>query len=227
MEDKQAGEPAHGAAASCDRPFDATRSFDQAGIGLAHISPDGIVFYVNARMCELLGCSPGDILGRRAAELTYGPDVDVEARTRKALIDGEVSRKTDEKRLLRKDGRVIWVRRWLTVVRGAAGAPEYLVGAYDDITDTKLTAERYRAIFDNAAVGITQVRLDGVLVDVNDKFCEMLGYTREELRGKSIRDITPAEDYGAGASFRERIVQGQLPAIAGEKRLIRKDGAIL
>ena len=206
MEHRRSQEPAPEASAAC--PHDPGRSLDVAAIGIAHVSPEGAVTYANARLCELLGYAPSEIIGRTTADLTYPADVDLEVSVRQALVRGSIVSKTDEKRLLRKDGRVIWVKRWLSLARDAACRPLYIVAAYDDITESKLTAERYRAIFDNAAVGITQVRLDGLLVDVNDKFCEMLGYSRAELCGKSIRDITHPEDYGTGASFRERIMDG-------------------
>lgn len=70
------------------------------------------------------------------------------------------------------------------------------------------TAEAAAAADDAAGIAPAtsgDPRLDGVLVDVNDKFCEMLGYPRAELRGKSIRDITHPDDYGTGAAFRQRI----------------------
>ncbi|MGE5525971.1 MAG: PAS domain S-box protein [Rhodospirillaceae bacterium] len=224
MEESHAENAEHTAGAF---PRDPVRSLDAAAIGVSHIDSDGIITYVNARWSELLGYERSEIVGRTSAQFTYPEDIDVASEVRRALLRGDIATKIDEKRFLRKDGRVIWVKRWLSVVRSASGAPDYIVAVYDDITDTKLTAERYRAIFDNAAVGITQVRLDGVLVDVNDKFCKMLGYTRQELDGKSIRDITPAEDYGTGASFRQRILKGEVAAIAGEKRLIRKDGSVM
>jgi diguanylate cyclase (GGDEF)-like protein/PAS domain S-box-containing protein len=225
MEHRRSQEHTRAASAAC--PHDPGRSLDIAAIGIAHVSPEGVVTYANTRLCELLGYARNDIIGRTTADLTYPADVDLEMSVRQALVSGSIASKTDEKRLLRRDGRVIWVKRWLSLVRDATAAPLHIVAAYDDITESKLTAERYRAIFDNAAVGITQVRLDGLLVNVNDKFCEMLGYSRAELRGKTIREITHPEDYGTGASFRERIVTGETGAIAGEKRFVRKSGEVI
>ena len=90
-----------------------------------------------------------------------------------------------------------------------------------------LNEERYRAMFENAAVGITRVDLDGVLVDVNQKFCDMLGHARDELIGKSIRNITHPDDYGQGAAFRSQVTRGEMKSVIGEKRFVRKDGAII
>src|SRR6266498_4686010 len=85
-------------------------------------------------------------------------------------------------------------------------------------------SERWlRATFEQAAVGITRVNLDGVLKNVNQKFCDMLGYGRDELCGKTIRDITFPEDYGKGAQYRTALVCGEeIKPDAGEKRFVRK-----
>src|SRR5687768_1255729 len=87
--------------------------------------------------------------------------------------------------------------------------------------------ERFRAIFEQAAVGLTRVDLDGVLVDFNQKFCDMLGYTRAELLGKTIRDITHSVDYGQGSTYRAELVKGAAKSRSGEKRFVRKDGTIM
>src|SRR6185436_10334903 len=114
-----------------------------------------------------------------------------------------------------------------SVARGADGAPQYYIRVVEDVTETRMNEARYRAMFENAAVGITRVDLNGVLVDVNQKFCDMLGYARAELVGKAILDITHPDDYGQGATFRSQVTQGALQEAIGEKRFVRKDGAII
>ena len=208
-----------------DTPF--RSSLEHAPISYAHVTPDGYFAYANPQLCRLLGYEHGDVVGKFVGDYTYAPDRGIGLRARRALLAGEAANRTDVKRYLRRNGVVIWVRRWLSIVRRADGTPLYIVMVLDDITDTQLAAERYRAIFENAAVGITQVDLNGVLVDANDKFCEMLGYTRAELCGTAIRALTHTDDYGRGASFRMRAMNGETSAMAGEKRLIRRDGEVI
>jgi PAS domain S-box-containing protein len=95
------------------------------------------------------------------------------------------------------------------------------------MTKVKLDEEGYRAMFENAGVGITRVDLNGVLVDVNQKFCDMLGYTREELFGMALSNVTHPDDYGQGAGFRSQLTQGTARSATGEKRFLRKDGEII
>ena len=87
--------------------------------------------------------------------------------------------------------------------------------------------KRLRETFEYAGVGITRLDENGCYVEANQKFCDMLGYSREELIGRSARTVTPPEDYGAGVAFREQARLGHATAITGEKRYIRKDGTAI
>jgi diguanylate cyclase (GGDEF)-like protein/PAS domain S-box-containing protein len=89
------------------------------------------------------------------------------------------------------------------------------------------TERRFREMFEQAAVGLTRVDLNGVLVELNQKFCDMLGYPREELLGKAIKDITHPDDYGRGSLYRAQLVQGGARSQSGEKRFLRKDGTVM
>ena len=89
------------------------------------------------------------------------------------------------------------------------------------------TEQQYRAMFENAAVGITRVDLNGVLVDLNQKFCDMLGYSRDELLGKTVKDITHPDDYGQGTRYRAEVTEGGAQSRSGEKRFLRKDGSVM
>jgi len=85
--------------------------------------------------------------------------------------------------------------------------------------------KRFREVFEQAAVGITRVDLNGVLVDCNQKFSDLLGYARQELLGKTISEITHPDDYGVGAQYRAQLASGTADSHTGEKRFIGKDGA--
>jgi len=94
-------------------------------------------------------------------------------------------------------------------------------------TTTTLGEEIYRAMFENAGVGITRVDLKGALVDANQTFCNMVGYTRDKLLGRPLSEITHAEDYGEGADYRNQLTRGAMKSATGEKRFVHKDGSII
>ena len=72
-----------------------------------------------------------------------------------------------------------------------------------------------------------QAGLDGRLVQVNQKYADMLGYTREELRGMSSDVITHPEDLAETLQTRRSLVEGRLESASSEKRLVRKDGRVI
>jgi PAS domain S-box-containing protein len=90
----------------------------------------------------------------------------------------------------------------------------------------RASEECFRAIFHQAAVGNTQVTLDGDVTVVNDRYCEVLGYPREELLGKRLVDKTHWDDIGVVLTNRRRILEGKAAAYAVEVRSVRQNGSI-
>ena len=83
-----------------------------------------------------------------------------------------------------------------------------------------------QAIFDQAAVGIAQIGLDGVWLRVNNRYCQMLGYSEAELRAKTPQDINHADDWAEVLAGRGRLLEGAITSHSIEKRYVRKDGTV-
>lgn len=84
--------------------------------------------------------------------------------------------------------------------------------------------ETYRLTFENAAVGIAEVGLDGRFLRANDKLCEITGYTREELLQRTFQDITHPDDLAEDLAQVARLEVGAVQTYTMEKRYVRKDG---
>jgi PAS domain S-box-containing protein len=115
------------------------------------------------------------------------------------------------------DGRV--VRAW---------------GTQRDVTDRKRTEEelreseeRFRAIFEQAAVGVGQVALDGRWLRVNDKLCGITGYDGEELLRKTFQEITHPDDLDKDLEQASRLLAGEIHTYSMEKRYVGKDGFVV
>ena len=85
--------------------------------------------------------------------------------------------------------------------------------------------QRFRGTFENAAVGIAHTHLGGRFLRVNGKFCDIVGYSRDELLEKSFQDITHADDLSASIDSIGALMRGESSSFAIEKRYLRKDGS--
>ncbi|HSK41166.1 MAG TPA: PAS domain S-box protein [Arenibaculum sp.] len=83
----------------------------------------------------------------------------------------------------------------------------------------------YRALLENAAIGIERTGADGRILDVNDALCGALGYTREELVGRNHADITHPDDLDAERAGIGALFAGDRPEYTIEKRCLAKDGS--
>jgi PAS domain S-box-containing protein len=123
-------------------------------------------------------------------------------------------------------------------LRDAAGATVEWIGAITDIDDrtqaerrlreaeTALRASeaRYRAVFERARVGLGRVSPDGLFLEINDRFCEILGRARDEVIGRSFEPFTHPDDLGADIANVERLRAGLVDSFTMEKRYLGRDG---
>jgi PAS domain S-box-containing protein len=124
--------------------------------------------------------------------------------------------------------------RWYSIVAFPLPVKNRLGVISYDVTDIrrsqqklKENEQRLRGIYDNAGVGISETDIDNRLLDINDRFFNILGYTREELIGKSVIDITYAEDIQLTNIMNDRLHKGEIEMFNYEKRYIKKDGSLM
>ena len=86
--------------------------------------------------------------------------------------------------------------------------------------------QKLKAVFESANVG-KSITLPTGEINVNQAFCDMLGYTREELVGKTWQDLTPEEDLPVSQAFLESLLKGEQDAVRYEKRYFCKNGSYL
>src|SRR5208337_3514052 len=121
-----------------------------------------------------------------------------------------------------------------TVLRDPEGSPVRFIGTSADITDLKRaeealreSEERFRGTFENAAIGIAHEDLAGRFLRFNKRFCEILGYSPEELVGKTLADVTHPNDLADDLAKFDALTRGETSSYTMEKRFIRKDGTIV
>ena len=85
----------------------------------------------------------------------------------------------------------------------------------------------FRSTFEQAAVGIAHVGIDGSYLRVNQRLCDTLGYTREELLSKTFQDIIYPDDRESDRNYIEQMLSRVIDHYAIEKRYLRKDGSVI
>jgi len=119
-------------------------------------------------------------------------------------------------------------------VRDAEGQVVGSVSVVRDITvqkqmETALRESdaRFRAAFEQGAVGMTLAALDGTFLQANPAFCTMLGYTEAELKTRSFYDLTYPGDLKDNLAGTRLMISGESSVFRMEKRYIHKDGHLV
>jgi PAS domain S-box-containing protein len=139
---------------------------------------------------------------------------------------------TAEYRIRRPTGAVVWLSgRGRVVERDGLGKPLRLVSIMADITDRKQSEEalreseaRFRAIFENVAVGIAYTDLDGGWIDVNQRLCDILGRSRADLLRSEPDALLHPDERGRERSEMARLRAGEIGHSAFDIRYRLPDG---
>jgi PAS domain S-box-containing protein len=100
-----------------------------------------------------------------------------------------------------------------------------VAAVYEDRTSEVEAQTRFRATFEQAAVGMAHVGLDGRFLRINDKLCEITGYSREKLQELTFQEITHPDDLDADLNLANKLWAGVIPFYQIEKRYVRADGS--
>jgi diguanylate cyclase (GGDEF)-like protein/PAS domain S-box-containing protein len=200
--------------------------FDQATVGLAYTDLCGRFLEANRKLCELLGYTADELRTLTTSQLAHPDERDQQERLNSELLSGKHDSYTTEDRYFRKDGELLWIRRTVTLLDRSADNEPGLVQVFEYAAERRELEERFRATFDHASVGIMHSSLDRTILAVNRKFCDMVGYTSEELQLGSVRRVHHPDDSDADQSLEKQLVAGKIDSFAFEKRYIRKDGSV-
>ncbi len=182
---------------------------------------------------EIFGLEKGEFEGSddHFFRLMYEDDRET-ARAEMASAVNEGRPYTIEFRFRHADGSIRWMEGRGEAVYSQRGRPVRIYGVGIDITPRKkaeeqrrLSDERYRMLFDQTVGGIAETDLEGRFITVNERYCELVGYSRDELlSGMRMQEITdPAYLPDHIEKFRKLVKHGTPFEI--EKRYIRKDGS--
>src|SRR5262252_2711399 len=112
------------------------------------------------------------------------------------------------------------------MARGRTAIPSGAGGRAGPSSPAVADADWLRIIYEQAPVGIGETDLDGIITAVNPRICEITGYDRDELLGRTIVNVTHPDDLAGDAALFAQLVAGAFPSYRRQKRYVRKDGEI-
>ncbi len=204
---------------------------DVAGVIIIALDREGVVTLINRKGCEILGGTEEDILGKNWLELFTPEDKIKEA---KRLFSGFVEGRLPpveytEHRIITLDGEEKIIAWHHTVLKDKDGRSVGSLSSGEDITEKERSEEslreserQHRMIIQTAMDGFMLLDLQDRILEVNDAYCKMSGYSREELLKMKITDLDASGE--SEELFRKR----QFLIDNGESRFLakhrRKDG---
>ncbi len=149
----------------------------------------------------------------------------------RVLAEGIVVGLANHTALIAKDGTVVSIEDSAAPIRDSSGQVMGAVMVFHDVSERRRqeevlrwSEERFRAMFNQAAMGMAIADLGGKLELVNEKFAQILGYSQGDLTGKTVLELTHPDDLMVSRANIRRLLAGETTEYSYEKRFVRKDG---
>jgi PAS domain S-box-containing protein len=208
--------------------------FENSADGISVVNTSSLIIMSNRAYQNLVGYSADKLSTMTVRDYVHPDDIDQE----EALFQHALKHHEDsyqlELRIIRSDKTIRWIAASVGMVWDTEGNYQYAVTTSLDITESrniKLTIEnsekRFRAIFENASLPISITRDDRVLGMFNRAFCDMLGYSADELIQMKFDDYTYPDDRAEDLSKYQQLVRGDIDSYTLIKRYIHRDGSII
>jgi PAS domain S-box-containing protein len=198
-------------------------------IGFALVRRDGKALMGNDSLFRIFGFTQEQFLSQGVSG-SYQDIADRERFLEAIERDGMVTGM--EVLMQRADGTDVWVNVNSKLIE--YGGDEVILSWCSDITERKhveeefhQSVEQFRGVFEASAAGMALLSMEGTYFKVNQRFCDIVGYSEAEMMSMNWRDLTLAEDIPAIEALDSRVEQGDLGEFFAERRLVRKDGKVI
>jgi two-component system cell cycle sensor histidine kinase/response regulator CckA len=209
-------------------------TFEDAGIGMALISPDGRWLRINRALSDMLGASRDDLIGLSVESRAHPADAPAHREAIRLLLAGECRTYTMETRFVRQSGEIVWGLVSVSLVSGSEGEPAHLIAGIQDITERKHaetalrdSQERYRLLAKSSREAVWDWDLVTDLITWDEGTGPLLDYAPAQLGDTAAwwyDRIHPGDRERVVASIDAAIAQGE-PTWSDEYRFRRADGS--
>jgi two-component system, sensor histidine kinase and response regulator len=192
------------------------RAFEEGPVGIILASPKSLVLRANRTLCEMLGYSEEELLGLGLLDLVHPEDAPQLLRAADRLFGRELVRYQLQQRFIRHDKAVIWTKITASLLTNPEGRPLYALAIIEDVTDQKRAERtleenerRFRTLIEKSSDALSLFDANGqFLWDANSATHRHLGYTPEDLIGRTALDLLHPEDREPMAeTFRQILAQ--------------------
>ncbi len=200
------------------------------GMHFYRLEPDGNLIFEGANPAadKLLGLDNNQFVGKTIEAAFPGSiGTEIPEKYRAAAADGQTWQTEQVNYVDEKIKGAFQVVAFQTTKNRMAAM-------FFDITEQKIiekelkeSEEKFRSTFEQAAVGIAHVAPDGKFIRINQRFCDIVGYSKDELIRRTFQDITHPDDLQRDIGILHRMLSGDLKIHSIEKRYRRKNGAVV
>jgi PAS domain S-box-containing protein len=171
--------------------------FENAQIGISFFNIDGSTVFSNRALHEMLGYTGEELSHIERWDEIIHPDEHVPGAERYAeLVQGKHDSDEWEQRFVRRDGSIVVANGRFSLLRDAAGKPQYVASFTEDITESKRVqqerdriAKQMEMLLESTGQGIYGIDLHGDCTFINRATCELIGYSPEEVLGRKMHDL--------------------------------------
>jgi sigma-B regulation protein RsbU (phosphoserine phosphatase) len=204
---------------------------ERAGIGIGLLDRDGRVTESNLAFQQMLGYTGEELSGKTFFDLTHPDDLEISVQSFKDLVEGKYKHYKLEKRFIRKDGSVLWVRKIALGVYGFRGELQFAIGMIEDIGDTKRaelalreSEARFRQVAEMTCEWIWDLDDKGRYIYSSSAVRAILGYAAEEIVGKYYYELFAPEDRERAAAVAPEMLARKETFLRIVTRYRHKDG---
>jgi PAS domain S-box-containing protein len=207
--------------------------FEEGPIGMIIANSTQQIIKANAAFCQMLDYTESELLQFKIRDISHPDDMPPNEKLMKQTLTGKLSFYQMEKRYLKKDRQIVWGHLAVSILHDHKGQM-YFLGKVENITQRKQaeeqlrqSEERFRTLFEKAPLSIALSNQERRFFQINQTFCQWLGYSKAQFLQLSFLEITYPEDIPKTKEMMKQLMAGKTPAIALEKRYLKQDGTVV
>jgi two-component system sensor histidine kinase UhpB len=196
-------------------------TFEQAAVGIAHLTREGQFLRLNQKFCDIVGYTHQEMQNLSFQDITHPDDLKSDLANVKQLLEGQVESYSMEKRYFHKNGKTVWVNLTVSLLREDTGEPRYFISVVEDITDRKLAEQqileyqkRLKALASQLTI-VEERERRHIAAELHDHVSQSLAFARLRLASARKRSSDPKL-----LAILDDISESLLSAIQDTKNLI-------